>query len=73
MQSIFTFILSITTNEWIAAGVGVIVMVAAALWWWLPKWQVNRLRLQIRDQKHAPMSRTIFARPLVSFSVVRRC
>jgi hypothetical protein len=29
--------------------VGVIVVVAAALWW--PKWQVNLLRLKIRDPK----------------------
>jgi hypothetical protein len=38
----------------IVAGGWVIVVVAAALWWlwWrLPKWQVNRLRLQIRDPK----------------------
>ena len=24
---------------------------ALALWWWLPKWEVNRLRLKIRDPK----------------------
>jgi len=34
---------------WIVAGVGVVV--ATALWWWLPKWEVNRLRLQIHDAK----------------------
>jgi uncharacterized protein YjbI with pentapeptide repeats len=36
---------------WVAAGVGIIVAIATALWWWLPKWQVNSLRLQIRDPK----------------------
>src|SRR5215831_15362973 len=36
---------------WIAAGVLVIVALATALWWWLPKWEVNRLRLMIRDPK----------------------
>ena len=34
---------------WIVAGVGVVV--ATALWWWLPKWEVDRLRLQIHDAK----------------------
>jgi hypothetical protein len=37
--------------SWIVAAAGVIVVVAATLWWRLPKWQVNRLRLQIRDPK----------------------
>jgi hypothetical protein len=36
---------------WIAAGVIAIVALATALWWWLPKWEVNRLRLTIRDAK----------------------
>ena len=36
---------------WVVATAGVIVAIATALWWWLPKWQVNRLRLQIRDPK----------------------
>jgi len=36
---------------WIAAGVAVIVALATALWWWLPKWEVNRLRMTIRDAK----------------------
>ncbi len=31
---------------WVTAGVGVIAAIATALWWWLPKWQLNHLRLQ---------------------------
>jgi hypothetical protein len=42
--------------HWLAwapwAGVGFLVLVAAAIaWWWVPKWQANRLRLKIRDPK----------------------
>jgi hypothetical protein len=36
---------------WIVAGAVVIVAIATALWWWLPKWQVNLLRLEIPDAK----------------------
>jgi hypothetical protein len=32
---------------WVAAGVVITTMV----WWWVPKWQANRLRLKIRDPK----------------------
>ncbi|HWX14243.1 MAG TPA: hypothetical protein VNY06_05220 [Methylocella sp.] len=35
---------------WVGTGV-VFVVVATALWWWVPKWQANRLRLKIRDPK----------------------
>jgi hypothetical protein len=36
---------------WVVAGAGVIVAIATAIWWWLPKWQVNLLRLEIPDAK----------------------
>src|ERR1700730_10238371 len=36
---------------WWAPRVGTGVFVAAALWWGLPKWQGNLLRLKIRDPK----------------------
>jgi hypothetical protein len=32
-------------------GAGVFVMIATALWWWVPKWQANLLSLKIRDPK----------------------
>ena len=32
---------------WVAAGVVITTMV----WWWVLKWQANRLRLKIRDPK----------------------
>jgi hypothetical protein len=35
---------------WVGTGV-VFVVVATALWWWVPKWQANRLRMKIRDPK----------------------
>ena len=31
---------------WVVAGAVFIVAIATALWWWLPKWQVNLLRLE---------------------------
>ncbi len=36
---------------WIATVGAFVVAIAAAAWWWVPKWQVNRLRLKIRDPK----------------------
>jgi hypothetical protein len=33
------------------AGLGVVAVIAMAVWWWPPKWQVNRLSLKIRDPK----------------------
>jgi hypothetical protein len=36
---------------WMVAGLGVVVVIATAVWWWLPKWQVDRLSLKIRDSK----------------------
>jgi uncharacterized protein YjbI with pentapeptide repeats len=44
---------SMTIPEHILLPVAIIVSVIAALafWWWLPKWQVNRLALEIRDPK----------------------
>jgi Pentapeptide repeats (8 copies) len=32
-------------------GGGVFVVIATALWWWVPKWQANLLSLKIRDPK----------------------
>jgi hypothetical protein len=34
---------------WVAAGV--LVVIATMVWWWVPKWQANRLSLKIRDPK----------------------
>jgi hypothetical protein len=36
---------------WIMAAAVLGVALGAALWWWVPKWQVHRLRLKIRDPK----------------------
>src|SRR3984893_13632623 len=36
---------------WVVAAAGVIVAIATALRWWLPKWQVHLLRLEIPDAK----------------------
>jgi uncharacterized protein YjbI with pentapeptide repeats len=36
---------------WVAIGVSVIAVIATALWWLLPKWEVKRRHLQIRDPK----------------------
>jgi hypothetical protein len=36
---------------WMVAGLGAIVVIAMGVWWWLPKWQVHRLSLKIRDPK----------------------
>ena len=27
------------------------VIAAGAIWWWVPRWQIERLRLKIRDPK----------------------
>jgi uncharacterized protein YjbI with pentapeptide repeats len=42
-----------TIPEHILVAIAVVVSVIAALafWWWWPKWQVNRLALEIRDPK----------------------
>jgi uncharacterized protein YjbI with pentapeptide repeats len=42
-----------TIPEHILVPIAVVVSVIAALafWWWWPKWQVNRLALEIRDPK----------------------
>jgi hypothetical protein len=29
----------------------IVVIAALVIWWWLPKWEVNRLALKIRDPK----------------------
>ena len=36
---------------WWVAAAGVLVVIATAAWWWVPKWQVDRLSLKIRDPK----------------------
>jgi hypothetical protein len=35
----------------VIAGGAVFIVLAAVAWWWWPKWEVNRLRLKIRDPK----------------------
>jgi amino acid transporter len=32
-------------------GIALLVLILGVLWWWVPKWQVNRLRLTIYDPK----------------------
>ena len=32
-------------------GIGLLVLVLGATWWWVPKWQVNQLRLTVYDPK----------------------
>jgi hypothetical protein len=36
---------------WVPIAVVVSVIAALAFWWWWPKWQVDRLALEIRDPK----------------------
>jgi hypothetical protein len=40
-----------TAMPWWAPWVGAGVLIATAFWWWVPKWQANRLSLKIRDPK----------------------
>ena len=32
-------------------GIALLVLILGVVWWWVPKWQVNRLRLTIYDPK----------------------
>src|ERR1700730_2149526 len=41
--------MTITEHIWLPIAVVVSVIAALAFWWWWPKWQVNRLALEIRD------------------------
>ena len=43
--------MTILEHIWLPVAVVVSVMAALAFWWWWPKWQVNRLALEIRDPK----------------------
>lgn len=36
---------------WIAAILTLILMIAFAAWWWVPKWQSNRLSIRLNDPK----------------------
>jgi uncharacterized protein YjbI with pentapeptide repeats len=48
--------MTILEHIWVPIAVVVSVMAALAFWWWWPKWQVNRLALEIRDPKaHAEL------------------
>jgi len=43
--------MTIPEHIWLPIAVVVGVIAALAFWWWWPKWQVNRLALEIRDPK----------------------
>jgi uncharacterized protein YjbI with pentapeptide repeats len=43
--------MTIPEHIWLPIAVVVSVMAALAFWWWWPRWQVNRLALEIRDPK----------------------
>jgi uncharacterized protein YjbI with pentapeptide repeats len=43
--------MAIPEHIWLPIAVVVSVIAALAFWWWWPKWQVNRLALEIRDPK----------------------
>jgi uncharacterized protein YjbI with pentapeptide repeats len=43
--------MTIPEHIWLPIAVFVSVIAALAFWWWWPKWQVNRLALEIRDPK----------------------
>jgi uncharacterized protein YjbI with pentapeptide repeats len=43
--------MTIPEHIWLPIAVVVSVLAALAFWWWWPKWQVNRLALEIRDPK----------------------
>ena len=43
--------MTIPEHIWLPIAVAVSVIAALAFWWWWPKWQVNRLALEIRDPK----------------------
>src|SRR4051812_16572270 len=43
--------MTIPEHIWLSTAVVVSVIAALAFWWWWPRWQVNRLALEIRDPK----------------------
>jgi uncharacterized protein YjbI with pentapeptide repeats len=43
--------MTILEHIWLPIAAVVSVIAALAFWWWWPKWQVNRLALEIRDPK----------------------
>src|SRR6516162_11623999 len=43
--------MTILEDIWLPIAVVVSVIAALAFWWWWPKWQVNRLALEITDPK----------------------
>src|SRR5258708_19112255 len=43
--------MTIPEHIWLPIAVVASVIAALAFWWWWPKWQVNRLALEIRDPK----------------------
>jgi hypothetical protein len=43
--------MTIPEHIWLPIAVVVSVIAALAFWWWWPKWQVNRLALEIKDPK----------------------
>jgi uncharacterized protein YjbI with pentapeptide repeats len=43
--------MTIPEHIWLPIAVVVSVIAALAFWWWWPKWQVNRLALEITDPK----------------------
>jgi uncharacterized protein YjbI with pentapeptide repeats len=43
--------MTISEHIWVPIAVVVSVIAALAFWWWWPKWQVNRLALEIKDPK----------------------
>ena len=43
--------MTIPEHIWLPIAVVVSVVAALAFWWWWPRWQVNRLALEIRDPK----------------------
>ena len=43
--------MTVSEHVWVPIAVVVSVIAALAFWWWWPKWQVNRLALEIKDPK----------------------
>jgi uncharacterized protein YjbI with pentapeptide repeats len=43
--------MTIPEHIWLPIAVVVSVIAALAFWWWWPRWQVNRVALEIRDPK----------------------
>jgi uncharacterized protein YjbI with pentapeptide repeats len=43
--------MTVPEHIWVPIAVAVSAIAALAFWWWWPKWQVDRLALEIRDPK----------------------